>query len=255
MLKVGIFGATSAIAQEVAKCFSNTGAELFLVARSLEKLNAVRDDLKARGANGVATYVADLTDLQLHQTIFDKALSTMGHLDAVLIAHGILPDQQKGESNVSDLLDSYNTNCISVLSLLTILANYFESEKRGCLAVITSVAGDRGRRSNYIYGSAKGAVDLFLQGLRSRMHGAGVSVVTIKPGFVDTPMTAGVPKNFLFATPQRVGDSIFKAMRGRKDTVYVPWYWRPIMSVIKWIPEFFFKRLSSINRVESKPYV
>jgi short-subunit dehydrogenase len=109
--------------------------------------------------------------------------------------------------------------------------------------VITSVAGDRGRQSNYVYGAAKGGLDRFLQGLRNRLHPAGVAVVTLKPGFVDTPMTAGVAKSPLFASSRRVGRAIHRAIEARRNVVYIPWFWRPIMFLITSMPEAVFKRL------------
>ena len=124
---------------------------------------------------------------------------------------------------------------------MTWLANYCESQGRGTLAVISSVAGDRGRKSNYVYGASKAALDTFLSGLRNRVDRAGVQVLTIKPGFVATRMTAHIPKNRLFATPEQVAHGILKAIRKRKDVVYVPWFWRPIMTIIKSVPERIFK--------------
>ena len=127
--------------------------------------------------------------------------------------------------------------------MASIAANYFEKEKKGCIAVISSVAGDRGRQSNYIYGAAKGGVTTFLQGLRNRLSPSGVSVVTIKPGMVDTPMTAHLPKSPLFAKPSDVGKGIYKAMLAGKDIAYLPVYWKLIMFVIKIIPEGIFKKM------------
>jgi len=141
-------------------------------------------------------------------------------------------------------LKEFTTNCASVISLLRILADYFEQQRRGCIAVISSVAGDRGRQSNYVYGAAKGAVTVFLQGLRNRLYKSGVAVVTIKPGTVDTPMTAGMKKGLLFASASSVGQGIYKAMLARKEVVYLPWFWRPIMFIIRSIPEPIFKKLS-----------
>ena len=136
------------------------------------------------------------------------------------------------------------TNFVSVVSLLTYMANYFSAKKSGTIAVISSVAGDRGRQSNYVYGAAKGALTLVLQGLRNRLFSDGVQVLTIKPGFVDTPMTADIKKNFLFVKPKLVAEQIVIAVKKKKDVVYVPWFWRYIMLIIKIIPEFIFKRLS-----------
>jgi decaprenylphospho-beta-D-erythro-pentofuranosid-2-ulose 2-reductase len=145
---------------------------------------------------------------------------------------------------VEEILKEFTTNCTSVISLLTILADYFEQQRRGCIAVISSVAGDRGRQSNYVYGAAKGAVTVFLQGLRNRLHKSGVAVITIKPGTVDTPMTASLKKGLLFASASSVGQGIYAAMKNRKEIVYLPWYWRPIMFIVRSIPEPIFKKLS-----------
>ena len=141
-------------------------------------------------------------------------------------------------------LQEFQINLVSVVSLLTLLANYFEKQGKGCIAVISSVAGDRGRQSNYIYGAAKGGLTIFLQGLRNRLSKAGVCVLTIKPGFVITPMTENFKKGFLWAQPQQVAKAIVSAIRRRKNVIYVPWFWRWIMLVIRNIPENVFKRMS-----------
>jgi short-subunit dehydrogenase len=162
----------------------------------------------------------------------------------LLIAHGTLGDQHKSEQSVSETMHQFQTNCLSVISLLTINAKYFELQRHGCIAVVSSVAGDRGRKSNYVYGTAKAAVNAFLQGLRNRLSSSGVSVVTIKPGYVSTPMTAHMKEGPLTASPQSVGRGIYEAMKQGKDVVYLPWFWRPIMLIIRSIPERIFKRLS-----------
>jgi decaprenylphospho-beta-D-erythro-pentofuranosid-2-ulose 2-reductase len=239
-----IIGATSAIAHETAKCFAKDGAEFFLVARSPQKLADISNDLKVRGAQRIETYVLDVTELERHQEMIETAIMTLDGLDMVLIAHGTLGDQQKCQRSVSETLKEFSTNCTSVISLLTILADYFEQQKRGCIAVISSVAGDRGRQSNYVYGAAKGALSIFLQGLRNRLSKSGVAVVTVKPGLIDTPMTAAVKKGLLAASAKGVGEGIYHAMKSRKEVVYLPWFWRPIMLIIRTIPEPVFKRLS-----------
>ncbi len=243
MKKIMIVGATSAMAHEVGKCFAATGAELFLVGRDAQKLGSVRDDLEVRGASRAESYVLDLTETARHREMLDKAVKSIGDLDAVLIAYGTLANQQECALDPAETLKEFAINCTSVIALLTMLANYFQRRKQGTIAVITSVAGDRGRQSNYVYGAAKGAVSIFLQGLRNRLYPSGVKVVTIKPGFVDTPMTSAIEKNALFATPQRVGVSIHRAMLAGKSEVYVPWFWRPIMAAVKSVPEFLFKKL------------
>lgn len=243
MKRVLIIGATSAIAQEVSKCFAKDSAWLFLVGRNQEKLTVIAEDLRVRGAGRVESLSLDLDLLDLHGEIVPTATKALGGLDVALIAHGTLPHQKDCEKNVETTLKEFTTNCISAVSLLTHLANYFEERRGGCIAVITSVAGDRGRQSNYIYGAAKGTISIFLQGMRNRLSKVGVKVLTIKPGFVDTPMTAALPKNVLFADPSVVGTRIFKAILSGEDIVYVPWFWRWIMLVIKVIPESIFKKL------------
>ncbi|PJF44333.1 MAG: short-chain dehydrogenase [Phototrophicales bacterium] len=242
MLKILIVGATSEIAHETARLFAADHAELFLVGRNPDKLEAVRDDLLVHGAARVETYALDLANLAQHQAMLDTAIETLGGLDAVLIAHGTLTNQQSAQQSVEETLRELNINFLSVVSLLTPLANYFETQKRGSIAVISSVAGDRGRMSNYIYGTAKAGVSTFLQGLRARLQKSGVSVLTVKPGFVDTPMTAHLKKNPLYASPAKVGAAIYKAMKQQRDVLYTPWFWRYIMLVINNIPEFIFKR-------------
>jgi decaprenylphospho-beta-D-erythro-pentofuranosid-2-ulose 2-reductase len=243
-MKIMIIGATSAIAHETAKCFARDHAQLFLVARNAEKLEAISNDLKVRGAKSAETFLLDINDLDRHQELIQAAIETLGGLDMALISHGTLADQQLCQQSVTKTIEELTTNFTSVISLLTILANYFEQQRHGTIAVVTSVAGDRGRPSNYVYGTSKGAVTIFLQGLRSRLSKSGVTVLTIKPGLVDTPMTASLSKGPLFAQPGKVGKSIYKAIKKRKDIIYIPWFWRPIMLIVKSIPEPIFKRLS-----------
>lgn len=231
------------LAHEAAKLFASDGADLVLVARSPHKLAAVQGDLCVRGARTVETVVTDLADVARHQEVIEAALRPFSGLDMVLVAYGTLGDQQQSEQEVQVALQEFNNNCTSVISLLTLLANYFEQQGRGCLAVISSVAGDRGRQSNYVYGAAKGAVTIFLQGLRNRLASKGVAVVTIKPGMVDTPMTAHMRKGRLFASAPAVGQGIYQAMVKRKDVVYLPGYWRYLMWIIRSIPEARFKHM------------
>lgn len=200
-------------------------------------------DLMVRGAQKVDFMVLDLNNFDRHELLLDKAMQSLHGIDTVLIAHGTLSDQKACEQSYKITEQELRTNFLSVVSLLTSIANHFERQRHGCIAVITSVAGDRGRQSNYVYGTAKGALSIFLQGLRNRLCKSGVSVITIKPGFVDTPMTAGFKKGLLFVDPGVIAKGIYKAIQKRKDVVYVPFFWRAIMAAIKSIPEFIFKKL------------
>jgi decaprenylphospho-beta-D-erythro-pentofuranosid-2-ulose 2-reductase len=239
--RILVLGATSAIAMAVTRQFVTPSAHFFLVGRSKEKLTAVAQDLLVRGALRVDMIVADLDDTQAHPQMLAVATSQLGTIDLALLAHGVLGDQAAAEREYSAAEPILLTNFLSAVSLLTWLANYCESQGRGTLAVISSVAGDRGRKSNYVYGASKAALDAFLSGLRNRCDRSGVQVLTIKPGFVATPMTAHIPKNRLFATPEQVASGILNAVRRRRNVVYVPWFWRPIMTIIKAVPERIFK--------------
>jgi len=239
-----IFGGTSAIAVGVARVLAMRGEEFVLVGRNLQKLELVAADLRARGAAKVDNLVADLGDVSAHATLFMQLKALAPALDRIVIAYGSLGDQKSGEQHFSEAYKELNTNFLSVVSLLTHFANWFQSRKMGSIAVVTSVAGDRGRKSNYIYGSAKGALGIFLQGLRNRLAKDGVQVLTIKPGFIDTPMTSHIRKGALFASPEAIAPAIVRAFDRRADVIYVPGFWRVIMAIICSIPESIFKRLS-----------
>src|SRR5450830_1749214 len=245
MKRILIIGATSAIANACARAWAEQGCEFFLVARSVEKLELTQADLTVRGAKAVTLYCMDATDFSAHGPMLESCIATMRQIDVALIAHGTLPDQKACEQDVSTALDELTRNGTSVIGLLTILANQFEIQRCGTFAVISSVAGDRGRPSNYLYGTAKAAVSTFCEGLRGRMFKVGVHVITIKPGFVDTPMTQGLPlPAILVASPEKVATRIVNGIQNKSGVLYTPGFWLGIMLIIKSIPEFIFKRLS-----------
>ena len=243
MKKILIIGATSAIAEHCARIWASRGNELYLVARNEERVKIIASDLKVRGAAQVITYCTDLNDIERHSKILELVQNTMKGVDVVLIAHGTLSSQKSCEGSVSETLNEIKTNALSTISLLTLLANQFEEKKDGTICVISSVAGDRGRASNYVYGSAKAMVTTFTSGLRQRLHKSNVAVVTIKPGFVDTPMTSEFTKGLLWSKPYPVASKIVNAIDKKKTAVYVPAFWYIVMIVIKVIPERFFKRV------------
>lgn len=244
MRKVLIVGATSAIAEAVARLFAAQGDMLYLAGRRVEALEAIAADLRVRGAALAQTEVMDANAIERHAALLDNADAALGGLDTVLIAHGTLSDQATCQKSVALTFQELHTNALSVIALLTLVANRFETQRSGTIAVISSVAGDRGRQSNYVYGTAKAAISTFLSGLRQRLHRSGVHVVTIKPGFVDTPMTREFPKGWLWAQPERVARDIMRAMEKGKDVIYTPRFWAWIMGLIKSIPEFIFRSLS-----------
>ncbi|HKB97699.1 MAG TPA: SDR family oxidoreductase [Terriglobales bacterium] len=245
MKKVIILGATSGIALEVQRQLARRACELLLVARSPQRLSDLQSDLLVRGAPQVSTYSADLASIQQHAAIFEFARHTFPDFDTVLLAYGSMHDQKHSETSVDVLLEELQVNFVSATAILTLFAADLERRRTGCLAAITSVAGDRGRRSNYVYGSSKGALSLFLQGLRSRLHPAGVRVITIKPGPVQTPMTDHLPNAPRFADPEQVARDIVRALERRApDVLYTPKIWRYIMAAVQQIPETISKRLS-----------
>jgi short-subunit dehydrogenase len=243
MKKVIVLGATSAIAQATVRLLAARGASLYLVGRNAANLDAVAKDAATRGAAKVESQAVDLNDFNAHEGLVDAAYAALGGLDGVVLAHGVLGDQAEAQKSWAATEAVLRTNFLSAVSLLTPLANRFEAQKAGTLVVISSVAGDRGRQSNYVYGASKGALSIFLQGLRNRLARSGVAVVTVKPGFVDTPMTAGFEQGALFVTARRAGRAVYRAIERRRDVAYVPWFWRPIMLVIRAVPERIFKRL------------
>ena len=243
-MNIVIFGATSAIAIAVARRYAERGATFYLVARDAARLEELQKDLKVRGAQTVGNAVADLTDTTQHAALVAHACDQLGSVDLALSCYGELPEQSECERNTEALMKCFELNASSVLSLLTELANALEPQKKGQLAVITSVAGDRGRRSNYAYGASKAAVSAFIEGLRGRLHGSGVGVVDIRPGLVDTPMTAHLPKGPLFSSPAKVAHHIVRGLDRNRQLIYAPGYWRWIMLVVRLIPIRIFRRLN-----------
>jgi decaprenylphospho-beta-D-erythro-pentofuranosid-2-ulose 2-reductase len=244
MKKILVIGATSVIAQATIKLLAEDGAEFYLVGRNIDKLNIMATDLKVRGITRVDCYAMDVTAIEAHAEMLSKAINFLGGLDLAFIAHGTLPDQSACQLSVTKTITETNINFTSTIALLTLLAKYFEQKQSGHIAVISSIAGDRGRQSNYTYGAAKAGVSVFLQGLSNRLYKQGICVLDIKPGFVDTPMIARFKRNFLWAKPEYVAKKIVRAIKNKKQVLYVPWFWFFIMLIIKLVPKFIFNRLA-----------
>ncbi|UTA54182.1 SDR family oxidoreductase [Lysobacter soli] len=241
MQRILIIGATSAIAEATAREYARRGAALFLVGRDFGRLDAIATDLRIRGAANAVAYRMDVNEQADHTAMLEAAWGMLGGVDVVLIAHGTLPNQTRCEQSVEYAMHEFATNGTSTIALSTVLAPRLQPG--ATLAVISSVAGDRGRASNYLYGSAKAAVTAFLSGLRQAQAPRGVNVLTIKPGFVDTPMTRDFKKGALWATPEQIARGIVSAVDKRHAVTYLPWFWFWIMQIIRNIPEFVFRRL------------
>ena len=244
-MNILLIGAGSAIATAVARRYAAHQSSLFLIARNGSRLALQQQDLLVRGAARVGTRVLDLLNHEEHKTAINAATEFFGEddIDLVLICHGSLPDQEAAEQDFDLARREIDINGLSVISLLTRLAPYLKEQGRGMLAVVTSVAGDRGRQPNFVYGAAKALVSTYLQGLRGKLLPYGVDVLDIRPGLVDSPMTQQFDKGHLWSSPELVARQIEKAVRRKRHTVYVPGYWRLIMVVVRSIPEAVFKRL------------
>jgi short-subunit dehydrogenase len=242
--RILVLGATSGIAEACCRLWAERGDSLFLVARNAEKLVAVAADMSTRGASYVDSTVADLDDTAAHPALLAHAINSLAGLDIAFLPLGVLGDQVQAERSFAHANEILHTNFVSPVSLLTWLGNYCAQRHSGTLAVLSSVAGDRGRKSNYVYGSSKAGLSAFLAGLRNRIDREGVRVMTIKPGPVKTAMTEGMKGNDKFADVETVAAAIVKAIDAGQDVVYVPGKWRVIMAVVRAVPERIFKKLN-----------
>jgi short-subunit dehydrogenase len=244
-MNVLVFGATSAIAAEVARLYAARGARLCLVARNAEKLARLALELPP---DRVTTAVADFANLGTADEIVRAAIDATGGVDVALIAHGDLGDQLETERDFVAADATIVANFTSAVALLVPLANHMEAARAGTIGVITSVAGERGRPRNYTYGAAKGALNVYLQGLRSRLYPAGVKVTTLKLGPVDTPMTRTHRKTLVFSNPVSVARGIVAALDRGAAEAYVPGFWAAIMPIVKHTPERLFQALPFLSR-------
>jgi short-subunit dehydrogenase len=237
-----ILGATSAIARAAAAGFAARGHDIYLAGRDMDELPRIAADLRLRYGVEVGYGRFDAEATETHGAFLQSVLAEMKGLSGVVLAFGYLGDQIAAR-DFSVGAKVIAGNFTGAASILSHCANHFEPLQRGFIIGISSVAGDRGRQSNYVYGAAKGALSLYLQGLRNRLYPSGVRVITVKPGFVDTAMTYGLSGLFLVASPQSIGERIARAPGRSADVLYLPWFWRYIMLIIKHIPEPIFKRM------------
>ncbi len=238
-----LIGATSSISRALAHQMAQEGTALHLVARDRTEVERIAQDIAIRYQSPVSWDTMDAFDYEAHQELVPKAIANLGHLDGVVVSLGELGDQEQAQTDFNLAQRIIHSNYTGVASMLTHVANYLEEQKQGFIVGISSVASDRGRPSNYVYGSAKGALTLFLQGMRSRLAKSNVHVMTVKPGFVDTKMTFGKSGMFLVASPQQIAQAISQALSKKKNVIYAPWFWLGIMFIIRSIPESIFKKL------------
>jgi len=237
-----VVGATSDIAKATALVYAKQGYDLYLTARNTDDLLAFAGDIRVRTQREVQVLSLDILDITTHASFYDGLAEKPA---GVLLAVGYLGNQEKAEKDAEEARKIINTNFTAVACLLHVIANDFEQRKSGFIIGISSVAGDRGRKSNYMYGAAKAGFTAYLSGLRNRLYASGVHVMTVKPGFVATKMTEGMdlPEK-LTAQPNEVAQDIFKAQQKGANVLYTKWMWRWVMLIIKSIPESIFKKLN-----------
>jgi len=242
--RVLIIGATSAVASATACLMAARGDTLFLLARNPKRLSQLASTL---GAAVVGSEAGDFTQLDANPARVARGIEALGGLDLALIAHGDLGDQRRSESHVGEALSQFETNFTSVVSFLIPLANLIEDAGHGAIAVLSSVAAERGRPRNYTYAAAKSAANTYLQGLRSRLWKAGGRIHILKLGPVDTPMTADHDKNATFTTAESAARGILRAIERGRSEAYVPAHWALIMALVRWLPERIFQRIPSLS--------
>ncbi len=242
MSYVLIIGAKSDIAKEVARVYAKNGYDLYLAARNSDSLNDLSTDIKLRSNVDVKLCEFDISKFEMHKEFYDNLQEKpLG----VIVVAGYMAEQKECEKNFSKTLNTITVNYTGAVSILNIIANDMEKNKNGFIVGVSSVAGDRGRRTNYIYGSTKAAFSAYLSGLRNRLYESKIQVLTVKPGFVATKMTQHLDLSAkLTAQPEDVALDIYNAQQKGKDVLYTKGIWRLIMLIIKHIPEFIFKRMS-----------
>lgn len=241
---VVILGATSAIARAAAIDLGRRGYDLILASRDTEENQALASDVGVRTGADVAAFPFEAADVSTHPAFFTQCRDHFdGRLAGVILCFGYLDDQKTAQQDFEIARRTIDVNYTGAVSILELFAGHFEAQRKGFICAVSSVAGDRGRQSNYLYGSAKAGLTAYLQGLRNRLYASGVAVTTVKPGFVDTKMTFGKPNLVLLAPAEKAAKDIVNAALKGKNVVYTPWFWRYIMLIIRHIPEFIFKRL------------
>lgn len=241
-----IFGANSDIANQLAHKLAKKGFNLCLCSRNKDLLELNAQDLRQRYNIKVTAEIVDFTgdNIDLHTRILPQIVKNFAEkIDLIFIAHGFLPKQEQCATNITAELNNLQVNAISIITICNYFANYMRQQRDGTIAVISSVAGLRGRQSNYSYGAAKGLLNIYLQGLRNSLYSHNIHVLTILPGFVDTKMTKEFKKGLLWAKPEKVAEDIYQAIIKKKDVIFTLWFWKYIMKIICLIPERKFKKM------------
>lgn len=236
-------GATSTICKHLLAEYVKEKDNVILLGRSETELKKIAHELRSKnGANAVSIRIFDSNGLSDHQQLISQIFQSFGHIDTCIVATGSLGDQMEARSSNDRQFKIINSNFVGIISILSGIANHMEERRKGAIVVLSSVAGDRGRQSNYVYGSAKSGMNAYLSGLRNRLHSASICVLTVKLGFTNTRMIEDLPKSKLAVSPDYAAKQIAKAIRARRDVIYVPFFWRYIMLLIKSLPESLFKR-------------
>ncbi|MGO8790921.1 MAG: SDR family oxidoreductase [Terriglobia bacterium] len=244
MPTVLILGANAGIGRAMAAEFALHHYDLVLAGRDLEELQILAVDLNLRHCVNARAEKVDVADFDALESALAACTAAGGDaLEGVVLCTGYLGDTESARRDLNEAGRILDTNFTGPVLALNVLANHFEQKRTGFICALSSVAGDRGRQSNYLYGSAKGGLTVYLQGLRNRLYHSGVHVITVKPGFVDTRMVFGKGNLPLVASPEAVARDIYYAVKRRRNLVYVPWFWRVIMAIVRAVPEDLFKRL------------
>ncbi|KAA3657175.1 MAG: SDR family NAD(P)-dependent oxidoreductase [Calditrichaeota bacterium] len=241
---VAVFGASSEIAWETCKHFAANGAHLFLCARNESDLQRLSDDLRTRGAKSIAFCTFDALDKESIELACNKILTDFPQCDGLYIAHGYMPADEGNKIDLENYQKTMQINYLSVVQIIRHFVPHFIEKKYGKIAVISSVAGERGKKRNAAYSAAKAALTVFLSGLRQKVYQSNIWVITIKPGTIATPMTAHLPQNRVFTSAEKAGHLIYNTFQKKSENVYIPRFWRWIMLITRAIPEKIFKRLN-----------
>lgn len=243
-MTVLILGATSPIARAVANEYAELGHDIFLAARDRDEAQRIASDIAIRYEVRTTAAAFDAVQTGTHAELLEHVEAALGAIDVAVLAFGAMGEQEESQDDFASARRVIDTNYTGAVSICELLAAAMVERGRGTIIGISSVAGERGRKSNYVYGSAKGAFTLYLGGLRNRLTEHGVGVLTVKLGFVDTRMTFGMETAIPVASPEEAARAIVGAARNGRDVLYYPRFWRPIMGVIRAIPERLFKKLS-----------